>query len=84
MSDPIIGRIRAIAADLFLVPLQELTPESSPQNIENWDSMQHLNLALELEMTFGIKLTPAELDSMRNIASAAAVVRKKLDETGVA
>jgi acyl carrier protein len=67
-----------------MVPLQEITPESSPQDIENWDSMQHLNLALELEMAFRIKLTPAELGAMKDIAAAAAIVRSKLDRPGAA
>jgi acyl carrier protein len=84
MSADISDRVRAIAADLFLVPLDQVRADSSPDTIENWDSMQHLNLIVDLEMTFGIKFTTTELHAMNTIASAAAIVQNKLSKTGVA
>src|SRR5690348_13146009 len=43
---PSLSRVRSIFADVFQVPLEQVQPESSPDTIPNWDSLQHLNLVL--------------------------------------
>jgi hypothetical protein len=40
----VMDRVRQIAADLFAVPVDGLTEESSPDSIGSWDSLNHLNL----------------------------------------
>lgn len=71
-------RVQAIASDIFGVPAGKITADSSPETIENWDSMQHLNLVLAIEEKFGVQLAPEEIEEMRSIGVAAAVVEKKL------
>jgi acyl carrier protein len=78
MRPTVLEQVRDVAADLFAVPLAEITPEASPDTIEQWDSMQHLNLILELEMTFGVKFTPKEQLEMLSIGAVAAAVERKL------
>ena len=46
MSDSIDQQVCQIAADVFGVPLAKINRESSPQTLENWDSVQHLNFIL--------------------------------------
>lgn len=71
-------RVQAIASDIFGVPAGKITADSSPESIEKWDSMQHLNLVLAIEEKFGVQLAPEEIEEMRSIGVAAAVVEKKL------
>ena len=83
MSQTVLDQVRAMAADLFAMPLEAITPEASPDTIPQWDSMQHLNLMLELEMTFGVKLTTREQSDMLSISSVAATVERKLGRISV-
>ena len=69
-------RVRSIASDIFAVPADAITAESSPETIENWDSMQHLNLVLAIEEKFGVQLDPEDIEKMKNIGAVAAVVEK--------
>jgi len=69
-------RVRSIASDIFAVPADAITAESSPETIENWDSMQHLNLVLAIEEKFGVQLDPEDIERMKNIGAVAAVVEK--------
>jgi acyl carrier protein len=78
MNQTIQDKVRSIAADLFAVPVEEVVPESSPDTIKTWDSIQHLNLMLELEMTFDVKFTHKDIQKMTNIASVVSVVRSRL------
>lgn len=78
MSPTILDQVRDMAADLFAMPREAITPEASPDTIEQWDSMQHLNLMLELEMTFGVKFTAKEQMEMLSIGAVASTVERKL------
>ena len=71
-------QVQAIASDIFGVPARKITADSSPETIENWDSMQHLNLVLALEEKFGLQLDPEDIEQMRTIGVAATLVEKKL------
>lgn len=83
MSPTVLDQVRATAADLFSIPPESITPESSPDTIEQWDSMQHLNLMLELEMTFGVKFTAKEQAEMLSIGAVAATLERKLGRVSV-
>ncbi len=76
-----LAQVQAIASDIFGVPVGNITAESSPETIENWDSMQHLNLVLAIEEKFGLQLSPEEIEEMKSVGSVAALVEKKLQST---
>jgi acyl carrier protein len=69
-------RVQSVASDIFGIPVDRITPESSPETIGNWDSMQHLNLVLAIEEKFGVQLDPEDIEQMKNIGAVAALVEK--------
>lgn len=69
-------QVRGIASDIFGIPAAKITAESSPETIENWDSMQHLNLVLAVEEKFGVQLAPEDIEQMKTIGAVAALVEK--------
>jgi acyl carrier protein len=69
-------RVRSVASDIFGVPADKITAESSPQTIDNWDSMQHLNLVLAIEEKFGVQLGPEDIEQMKNIGAVTTLVEK--------
>jgi acyl carrier protein len=73
-------QVRNIASDIFGVPATKITAESSPETIENWESMQHLNLVLAIEEKFGVQLDPEDIEQMKNIGAVAALVEKLQSE----
>lgn len=83
MSSTVIDQVRTLAADLFGVPREAITAETSPDTMEQWDSMQHLNLMLELEMTFGVKFTAREQSEMLSIGALSSAVERKLGRAAV-
>lgn len=76
MTASTLQQVRSIASDIFGVPADKITAESSPETIENWDSMQHLNLVLAIEEKFGVQLDPEDIEQMKNIGAVAALVEK--------
>jgi acyl carrier protein len=70
-------RVRQIAADIFAVPLDGLTAESSPESIASWDSLNHLSLVLALEQEWSIQFSPEEMEELLSIAKIVSVVAEK-------
>jgi acyl carrier protein len=82
-TSTIFEQVRSIAADLFEVPAAQITSESSPETLESWDSVQHLNLVLGLEQHFNLQFEPEEMDRMKTIAAVVELVASKLSAPAV-
>lgn len=55
-----------------------LDESCSQKNCAAWDSMNQLNLVIELEMEFGISLEPEEIGQMVDYASVLRIVKSKV------
>ena len=71
-------QIRTLASDIFGMPADQITPASTPETIETWDSIQHLNLVLALEEKFALQLSPEEIEQMKSIGDVIKLVEGKL------
>jgi len=72
MSD-VDTRIRSVIAATFGVAPHAITPATSSDTIEAWDSMNHLHLVVALEAEFGVSFEPeqaVELTSVQAITEA--------------
>jgi acyl carrier protein len=78
-----LERVARIAADVLAVPPEQVGPQSSPDTIETWDSLHHLNLVLALEQEFAIEFSPEEIEQLLSVELAAALVEEKLKASGV-
>jgi acyl carrier protein len=74
---PCLDRVQTIFADVFQVPRDQVKPESSPDTIPNWDSLQHLNLVLALEQEFNVQFTPEEIEQLLSVELVAALLEEK-------
>jgi acyl carrier protein len=73
----VFEQVRMAAADVLQVAPDKITVATTPEQIETWDSVQHLNLILALEMQFGIEFEPEEIDQMKSIGEIASLVESK-------
>ncbi len=77
MTDQVLDRVRRVASELFDVPLSGIAAESTPATLENWDSVQQLNLVLALEEEFGVRFEPEDMEKMQSIGQVADAVRAR-------
>lgn len=78
MNATVLSRVQRIMADVFSVPVERVTLESSSETIDSWDSLQHLNLMLALEQEFGLELLPEEIERLVSVHDIATLVSDKL------
>lgn len=74
MNEQVLSRVLEIATDVLQAGV---TPESSPETIESWDSVHHLNLVLALEEEYGFEFSPEEMDQAKTVGSLALLVAAK-------
>jgi hypothetical protein len=58
--------------------LDSVDKDISQNNCDKWDSMNHLNLVVELESKFDIYLEPEEIAKMKNFEEIARVISSKI------
>ena len=73
MNDPIMR----IFASVLRLPPEAINDETSPENTQQWDSLQSINLVMAFEEEFGIALDTRDIAEMKNIGLVKAVLRRK-------
>jgi acyl carrier protein len=73
-------RVAKVFSEVLGISPDTITDETSPDNTPQWDSMAAMTLVVAIEDEFDVRLSTAEIVSMRNVA----IVRKVLKTKGVA
>jgi len=63
----IFSKLNEIFIDVLDLDEVELTDETSANDIEEWDSLSHIQLIVAIEKSFGIKFTSLEIMKWRNV-----------------
>jgi acyl carrier protein len=74
------SKLRKVFAKVFEMEEDEITDESSPGTVVLWDSLRHLQMIMEIESAFHMKLTMKEIRSMGTFARIREVVAGHLKE----
>ena len=71
-------KIKLIMSKVFKISLDSIKEDSSPDNIESWDSLNHMNLIVVLEEEFDFQFTDSEIIELVNFSLIKAVIKEKL------
>jgi acyl carrier protein len=70
-------KVFAIVATLMKVPVESVNEDSSPESIETWDSLTHMNLIMALEQQLGVQFTDDEIVEMITVDLILKTIAKK-------
>jgi acyl carrier protein len=70
------NKIREIMAQVFNVAEVSIDSFSSPDTIESWDSLRHMNLVTALEEEFSIRFTYDQISEMLNFSLIIEVLKE--------
>ena len=76
--DKIELAIQRIMAGIFEVPLNEITLESSQDNIDSWDSLKHLDLVVALEEELDILFPSEEIGNLISFRLISLIAKEQL------
>lgn len=69
-------RIKRVMSKVLGVEVDEIGDDSSPDTIDNWDSLRHMNLILALEQEFGVTIGDEEVSTLISYPLIVLVVRE--------
>jgi acyl carrier protein len=78
MKNNLENRIKNVMSAVFEIPAIKIGKESSPDNIESWDSLKHMNLVVALEEEFELEFMEDEILDMMNFDLIISILSDKI------
>jgi len=74
----ILNKLQEIFRDVFDDETIVLTNETTQDDIEDWDSLEHINLVVAIENHFNVKFNMGEVTAFKNVGE---MVDKIIEKT---
>ena len=74
----IMEKLQEIFRDVFDDDSIVLFDEMTSNDVEDWDSLSHINLITDIEAKFGISFTTEEIVETKNVGEFIRVIEGKL------
>lgn len=74
----ILARVQEVFREELELDDLILNDETTADDVEEWDSLSHVQLVVALEKAFGIKFTSREILSWDNVGDLVDCINKKL------
>jgi acyl carrier protein len=71
-------RLNNIFCEVFDDDTLAMSPDMTANDVENWDSLSHVNLIVAIELSFAIRFNQKELLTFKNVGDLLACVEKKI------
>lgn len=76
--EEIFDGLNEVFRDVFDDEDITVTDSTTADDIEDWDSLEHINLIVAVEKKFGIKFTMGEVSGMKNVGEMADLIDKRV------
>lgn len=73
----IFARLNKVFQDVFDDPSIRVTPQTTADDIEDWDSLEHITLISAVEREFRMKFKMGEISSMHNVGEMAGIIQDR-------
>ena len=77
---PIETRLKEVVAKTFKISVDQITDDTSMDNVENWDSLNHSNLVMALEQEFDISFDALEIIELLNYKLILLTLNEKIPQ----
>jgi acyl carrier protein len=74
----IITELNTVFRQVFDDSSLSVTRSMTANDIDEWDSLTHMNLVVAVELKFGVKFALGELQSLKNVGDLADAVQRKM------
>lgn len=71
------SRVTSTFRDVFGEPDLNIWDEMTAEDVEQWDSLTHINLIVALEREFRVKFTTGEVSKLKNVGDLIHLIQAK-------
>jgi len=80
--DRIELKIQELMGTVFESPVDGITFESSQDNLDNWDSLKHLDLVISIEEEFDVEFPIEEIGNLVSFKLISVILKEQLQNEG--
>ena len=73
-KEEIYERLNMVFRDVFDDDEIEVNENTTSDDIDDWDSLEHINLVAAVEQEFGVKFTMAQVMGMKNVGEMVDII----------
>lgn len=77
--EAVFAKLNEVFRDVFDDDSITVTDATTADDIEEWDSLEHINLLAAVEQEFGIKFNMGQVVAMKNVGEMADIILGQLD-----
>lgn len=77
-KEEIYSKLNEVFQDVFDDEDITVNENTTADDIEDWDSLEHINLIVAVEKKFGIKFNMGEVNKFKNVGEMAEAIAAKL------
>ena len=79
MDKEIYERLNSVFRDIFDDETIEVNANTTSSDIEDWDSLEHINLIVAIEQEFGMKFNMNEVTTMKNVGEMVEIIKSRMN-----
>lgn len=76
-KDEIYTKLDEVFQEVFDDETIHVNSETTAEDIEDWDSLEHINLVVAIETKFGMKFNMSEVTSMKNVGEMVDIIAER-------
>ena len=77
--DQVYAELNEVFQDVFDDESITVSDATTADDIEDWDSLEHINLIVAVETHFGIKFTMGQVNNMKNVGEMVDIILAKVE-----
>ncbi|MCR4637968.1 MULTISPECIES: acyl carrier protein [Ruminococcus] len=76
-NNEILPRLNEVFRDVFGDSSLSVNENTTSADIEDWDSLEHINLIAAVENEFGLRFKMREVSGMKNVGEMLAIIAER-------
>lgn len=76
--EEVFERLNGVFRDVFDDDSIEVYEDTTADDIDDWDSLNHITLIDAVESEFGVSFTMGEVSGMKNVGEMASIIKERM------
>lgn len=76
--EEVFEKLNQVFQDVFDDDEVQVDDNTTSGDIEDWDSLEHINLIVAVEKEFGMKFNMGEVTTMKNVGEMADIILQRI------
>jgi acyl carrier protein len=77
-NDEVLNKVSSILGDILDIPDLKLAATTSADDVDGWDSVNHVKLIVAIEDAYKIKFATDEIAAPENVGQLIALIQKRM------